>query len=325
MSTSGLLSVIIPTYNAEAFVEEAVASVQAQTYGSIEIILIDDGSKDGTAALNARMSQPGAGRFPVRAITQPNAGPSAARNRGIAMAQGEFVGFLDADDRWLPENAATQLECMVRDPSVGLTCAGWKIITEDGTPTRRAGGPPKGPIAPEKLLFTNVVGPTSSAIVRTEALVRAGLFEPSLRYCEDLDLWLRIGFLDGITIESVGRPLVERRESPHQLTKNWRGIHSGWLIVFERIKDLVGDRIAPLEQRARALAERYAAYLAYQSGDFAASRSLIAAAWKTSPFDLMAEPRAYPISVAALATLLPASVHQTLDRSLRRIWEGRRS
>src|SRR5690606_27199889 len=97
VTTLPLISVIIPAYNAEATIVEAVESVLAQTYRPLEVLIIDDGSSDATAALIENKYES------VRVIRQSNAGPSAARNHGIREAKGAWVAFLDADDRWLPE------------------------------------------------------------------------------------------------------------------------------------------------------------------------------------------------------------------------------
>jgi len=105
-----LVSVIVPAFNAARYLREAVDSVLAQRHDPIEIIVVDDGSTDGTHALAEGFGAP------VRAIFQPNTGPGAARNRGVAAAHGAWLTFLDADDLWLPGKIARQLAALAEEP-----------------------------------------------------------------------------------------------------------------------------------------------------------------------------------------------------------------
>lgn len=109
---SRLVSVIIPVYNGEAFLAEAVESIQRQNCHSLEIIIVDDGSTDSTGSVVASL------QADVRYVYQPNnSGPAAARNRGLQMAQGNVIGFLDADDDLWPDNKlAVQLACLAAQP-----------------------------------------------------------------------------------------------------------------------------------------------------------------------------------------------------------------
>ena len=109
-----MVSVIIPTYNRWPLVQEALESVLAQSYRWFEIVVVDDGSTDGTAEKLQEIAAP------VRLIVQPNGGVSSARNRGIAAAQGKYVAFLDSDDLWLPKKLEIQTTFMERHPSVEI-------------------------------------------------------------------------------------------------------------------------------------------------------------------------------------------------------------
>jgi glycosyltransferase involved in cell wall biosynthesis len=97
------ISVVIPAYNAAAFLPRSIASVRAQTLQPVEVIVVDDGSTDDTTAVAAGLG--------VRVITRTNSGPSAARNTGIQMASGDWIALLDADDRWSPEKLERQAKC----------------------------------------------------------------------------------------------------------------------------------------------------------------------------------------------------------------------
>ena len=134
------LSIIVPVYNAERFLDRAVASVQAQSFSDWELILVDDGSADGSPALLARYAAED-GR--IRAFRQANAGPSAARNRGMEEARGEYLAFLDADDSLAPEAYAVLFAAMDRGEA-DCACCGYVLVGDDGV----YGGEPVPPPLP---------------------------------------------------------------------------------------------------------------------------------------------------------------------------------
>jgi glycosyltransferase involved in cell wall biosynthesis len=186
-----LVSVIIPTYNSAAYLGEAIQSVLAQTYPDFEITVVDDGSTDGTA----EALQPFQDR--VRLFRQDRAGPSAARNRGILNARGNLIAFLDADDMWQPEKLARQVDLLNRHPEVVLCYTDFSR-GPDGRPTAESQlkhyeHPGLGD-AFYSLLRNNFLV-TPAVVVRREVLARAGLFDPSLRGSEDIELWLRLARL----------------------------------------------------------------------------------------------------------------------------------
>lgn len=194
--SSPLISVVIPAHDAETHLAETLASALAQRGRfELEVIVVDDGSRDATCAL--------AESFPgVRLIRQANAGPSAARNRGIAAARGGLVAFLDADDLWTPDKLAVQLAVLDAHPRAALVFGDCRLFWDDGEAARTmleeyrltpAGGGETAQIDDPypSLLTCNYVA-TSSALVRKDALLATGGFDESMRLVEDLDLWLRL-------------------------------------------------------------------------------------------------------------------------------------
>jgi glycosyltransferase involved in cell wall biosynthesis len=191
-----LVSVVIPAHNAGPYLRETLESVTRQeTAFPFEIVLIDDGSTDDTLAQARTFEE-------VRIVRESGRGPSAARNRGIAEARGEYVAFLDADDLWPPEKLATQVAIFQSHPELGLVVGDCRIFTdagsrprtqfeEQGLDTEFFGGDVviEDPYA--RLFRVNFV-PTGAAVVRRTCLEKAGLFDESRRYVEDLDLWFRI-------------------------------------------------------------------------------------------------------------------------------------
>jgi glycosyltransferase involved in cell wall biosynthesis len=122
----GLVSVVIPTYNRAYVLGDAIRSVLAQTYRPLEVIVVDDGSKDNTEEVVRAF------RDEVRYVRQENAGVAAARNVGFTLARGEFIGLVDSDDRWLPWKVALQVAFMGRHPDVGMVWTDMVPVTDDG-------------------------------------------------------------------------------------------------------------------------------------------------------------------------------------------------
>ena len=194
-----LVSCIIPVYNGERFLGAAVDSVLAQTRQPVEIIIVDDGSTDGTPALVARYGDR------VRSIRQENAGPAAARNAGLALATGAVIGFLDADDLWLPGKLAVQMTELTRSPETMICLAGMMNFRESA-----AGGPvaeaPGGSFSPCTML------------VRAAVFRQIGGFDPGLRAGEDTEWFCRV-MMGGIRYTVLPDVLVRRRLHDRNLTR----------------------------------------------------------------------------------------------------------
>jgi GT2 family glycosyltransferase len=238
------VSVVIPTYNRARFLDAAVASVRAQTYPCMEIVIVDDGSTDNTADVVARLGNG------VRYIRQANAGPAAARNRGIREAAGDLVAFLDTDDRWLPQKTALQVAVLQREPTVALVSADMAIEDETGTVQVASNFQHRGlndtfaaldgrpiPHAPRQLLTINFVN-TSTVLARRSVLIALEGFDERLRYGEDLELWLRIAAQHGIAcVPSVQEVRVEHSAN---VTKSIEPMLLGYVRMAEVIRAWAG-------------------------------------------------------------------------------------
>ena len=180
-----LISVIIPTHNRALWVVEAVESVLAQSFKDFELLVVDDGSTDETAALLAPY------RDRLLYDFQDRAGVSAARNRGLELASGQWIAFLDSDDLWLPAKLAAQVDFFDRNPEAEI-CQTEEIWMRNGRrvnprPRHRK---PSGQIF-EPSLSLCLVSP-SAVMLKKTLIDRIGRFDPQLPACEDYDLWLRI-------------------------------------------------------------------------------------------------------------------------------------
>lgn len=179
------VSVIIPTYNRAHTLERALRSVLAQSRAPVEIIVVDDGSTDGTAGIIWE-------KFPsVRYVRQDNRGPSAARNRGIGQAKGPWLAFLDSDDEWLENKLEMQMERVTRSPESGL-CHTEEIWIRRGRRVNQMKKHAKaGGHIFERCLPRCVISP-SSVLIHRRVFEQVGLFDEDLEVCEDYDLWLRV-------------------------------------------------------------------------------------------------------------------------------------
>lgn len=218
-SSSGLplVSVIIPAYNAARFLPRALASVAAQSYPAdrIETIVIDDGSTDDTLAL-ARTFEGHAPGFQV--FSQPNQGVAAARNLAIVVSSGELIAFLDADDRWLPDKIADQVQAFQADPTVGLVHCGFVFVDENGTALPdwpRQSRLDQGDILLEFLCDFFLI--TSGVMVPRTVLDRVGGFDESLKVGEDNELFLRI--VSAFFVGCATGKLLERTVRPDSLSR----------------------------------------------------------------------------------------------------------
>jgi GT2 family glycosyltransferase len=235
-------SVIVPAYNAEKTIESAIRSVQAQTTPSFEVIAIDDGSTDATAAVLERIA---ADHPRIKAISQRNAGPSAARNAAIDRAAGAYLTFLDSDDLLMPAYLETVEASFAMEPGIGLVhVRAWVIDDAGGGRVRRAAWPPPGYVTgsgPEPdqpaeavvaLAAGNYVGAVQTA--RRVAIERAGGLDHDLRQAEDYDLWLRIA-LAGFRIVMAPGTLAVIRNRSGSLSKDELELARGVRAVCERI------------------------------------------------------------------------------------------
>lgn len=214
-------SVIIPSHNCLSFLPATLRTVTLQNRDDLEVIVVDDASTDGTGEWLALARHEG---YRLKSIRTDGVGPSAARNRALAEAQGAFIAFLDADDQWWPGKLDAQLQFHAAHPETGLSFADYIHVTPDGLSLgtcfqfwncpwlKRATGR-YAPLseAEANLLGTNVVG-TSSVVVARRALDRAGGFDPTFKSAGDWDLWLRIAatsevaFSAAVTMSYMMRP-----------------------------------------------------------------------------------------------------------------------
>jgi glycosyltransferase involved in cell wall biosynthesis len=265
----GLISVIIPTFNRAVVVTQAIESVLAQAVET-EVIVVDDGSIDGTAdALAPLMDR-------IRYVRTENGGVSAARNRGIIEARGEWVAFLDSDDLWSAEKLQRQTECIERTGADVCFCVSVDergeslddlALTDLSLP---AGGMRAYPPEDCRFFRARTHPFVQSMLVRRHALARVGMFDPTLRVAEDTDLVYRLVLAYGYAV--VNEPLVTicRRRSTAGLSDSMDAPsafkrHD----CYVRVQASVYWRLAQLDAGAATLARRRMLYFASRQAEIA--------------------------------------------------------
>ena len=207
-----LVSAIVATYNRANTLGQAIESILGQTYKNIEVIVVDDGSTDGTHDVLERFG----GR--LRILRQENAGPSAARNRGIAEAKGDIISFLDSDDIWLPEKTERQVALLQRAGKSVPCCVCNATLQFTDRPTMTSfqnallePAEEEGLwLNPAETLVDHFVLFNQTVAIRGEALEKTGGFDETLRYLEDYDLALRLSLVGVFAF--ITEPLVIYRQ-----------------------------------------------------------------------------------------------------------------
>jgi glycosyltransferase involved in cell wall biosynthesis len=204
-----LVSVILPTYNRYDFLGQSIGSVLGQSYRNIELIVVDDGSTDATEDLVRSL------RVPVRYVCQENRGVAAARNRGLAEAQGELIAFQDSDDLWHPAKLDLEVRLLHSRPAVGVVYTSHRIIDlENNVIGGRWKQLHSGRIT--EALFRSMFIIMPSTVVRRSVVDRVGQFNTALRINSDYEYWLRASLVTEFA--AIEESLVDERQSPNRLT-----------------------------------------------------------------------------------------------------------
>lgn len=244
-----IVSVVIATYNSGTYLKDAIESVLKQSMPELELLVIDDGSTDGTRALVQSFSDKR-----LRYIWQSNAGQTSAKNHGIREATGEFIGFCDGDDYWYPDKLELQLPMFSKSPDVGVVYSATDIIDERGTFIEKSKLALHRGNVTDRLFMTNFV-PFGTAIVRRKCIEEHGAFDEQLRMGIDWDLWLRISA--NYLFDFVPESTYAYRIWSGQMSKNWRGRYSSAFLIMDKFiranPGLISGKL-----RRRAMADTYA-------------------------------------------------------------------
>lgn len=222
-----LISVIIPVFNGEKTIKKTLQSVFNQTLSDLEIILINDGSQDATLEIVSSLKDPR-----LKVISYPNSGVAATRNRGIELASGEFISFLDADDIWTEDKLEYQLRALEENAQAAVAYSWTDYIGESGEFLYPGSHITLNGNVYQKLLFKNFIENGSNPLIRRDALKDVGHFDESLPPAEDWDMWLRLAARYHFV--AVPRPQVLYRMSAAANSANIAKMESQGRKVLER-------------------------------------------------------------------------------------------
>lgn len=222
-------SVIVPAFNAERYVGQAIESALAQTHSDTEVIVVDDGSTDATASVIKRFGPQ------VRCIQQRQSGPAAARNTAVRAANGDYIALLDADDYWLPRRLERMIACLESRPSIGFaTSNAFLVYGDTASPDLYYGRLPRCHFRNHDQAFwiTQYNFVFTSTVVRKRLFEKYGDFDGLTSPSEDWDLWTRF-LIGGETVTLVPEVLAYYRIRPGSLTTNNRAIFGSAVAVLE--------------------------------------------------------------------------------------------
>jgi glycosyltransferase involved in cell wall biosynthesis len=306
MDSKPVLSVIVPAYNVKSYISQAVESALSQSLADLEVIVVDDGSTDGTMETLRDIADPR-----LRRIHKTHAGLAAARNTAIGASRGAFIGLLDGDDLWSKEKAKRHIRFLRSHPEIDLTFSCALNIDESGLE-----------ISPRSdkcgvLYFRDLLTryPHCSAVFRREVIERAGLFDESLAGAEDLDLWLRIALQRYGSIYCIPDCLASYRRRKNQLTADLKREQEAWQQLLHKFSRLAPDEICAFEKQANRMRYRYYSLLAYEQKEYHESCRLLLKSLRHSLLNSLRESETWSLAAAITSgAILPDSFHQFLRR-----------
>lgn len=303
------VSVLVCVHNGEKHLRAAIDSVLAQTYAGFELIVVDDGSTDGSAAVLGCYRD---GRLHV--LQQENRGAAAALNSGLRIARGAYVAFLDQDDLWTNDKLAAHLQAFQCRTGIDLTFSWYRIIDQAGADIGLHSNRYHGTIDFRGLLADFVIGATSNIVVRRAALERAGGIDHRLSRLYDLDLCLRIARLSPNNIEAIPRDLMFYRRHDAQITRRLDALAEEWARLLEKLRRVTPQEVAGVENRACSNMNRYFARLAYEGREYGRGLHLLTEGFLRSPAHFVSDSRNWLTGAACLSgLLLPSKLHHELE------------
>ena len=290
------VSVLIPACNAGRYIDAALASVLGQSEPELETIVVNNGSSDDTEARLRRCADPR-----LRVINHASPGLAEALNTAILAARADYIAFLDADDIWLPNKLARHLKIHQDRPEIDATFSWVRVIDSQGRPIRMPCPRWRGALNFSSLLSDFSIRTMSAIVMKRDAALRAGLLNPALSPCVDIDFLLRVALLRPDNIVAVPQVLNLYRRHDAQRTSDWSMIHGGWSELLENMRRLAPDQTARVERIASSNMYRYFAFLAYAAGDFSQATRFAARGLALAPGHFFRDARNWKMSGAVIA------------------------
>ncbi len=316
------VSVIIPIYKVENYIADTVRSVLEQTYQNFELLIVDDGSPDGSVAVCQQFTDPR-----IKVIRQNNRGLAGARNTGIRHAQGDYLALLDGDDLWLPNKLEKHVDHLDEFPNVGVSFSRSAFINEAGSPLGTYTMPKLQQIEPSDLLIDNPIGNGSAAILRRETMAaiafesnlngseETSYFDEHFRQAEDLECWLRVAIQTEWQIAGIPDALTLYRVNSEGLSANLLKQFDFLEAVIEKTRTYAPELIAQWEKPTRAYSLRYLARSAVRMKSGSTATNLMHRALSNHWKMILEQPRRTLLTLGAayVLNLLPQSVYDQVE------------
>jgi glycosyltransferase involved in cell wall biosynthesis len=305
------ISIVTATYNVAGYIGQSIHSALAQTFRDFELIVLDDGSTDGTLDAVRQISDPR-----IRLEPRPHQGAPASLADGVALARAPYLAFLDGDDFWNPNKLERHVRFLNSHPEVDLTFSWSRIVDEFGRDTGLTSRLWNGSISCAQLLADNVIGNGSSPVLRRSALLAAGGIDATFPGCYDLDAWLRMSLIRSGNLVAIPEFLTFYRRRPGQLTADVPMMERSFDRLIEKIRALASEDVARAEKKARSNMQRFFAYGRYQADDYSGALRTLARSIRQAPGAFLCDSRNWKMAAATLAGLvLPQRVHGYLTRA----------
>lgn len=245
-----IISVVIPVYNGEKTIQETIDSVLSQSFEDFELIVINDGSTDKSLEIISNIKDER-----IKVFTYPNAGLAASRNRGISLATGEYISFIDADDLWTPGKLKSQLKALEENLEAAVAYSWTDCIDESGKFLGKGSYLSFSGDVRANLLLTNFIDSGSNVLIRTEAFKKVGYFDESRKSCEDWDMWLRLA--SEYSFVAISKPQVLYRISSTSMSVNFSRMEAESMKVIEKACERNPTYFSPLKRLSKGNIYKY--------------------------------------------------------------------
>lgn len=317
-----IFSVVMPMYNVEKYVEQAIDSVLSQSYPDFELICVNDGCTDRTVDIVKEFDD-----ARISLVSQDNMGLSAARNTGINNSKGKFVALLDSDDYWHPDKLLNHLLHLKKAPGVGVSYSASVFIDEDGEELGVSQNPKLKNVSSVDVFCRNPVGNGSAAVIRREVFdqvsevstlsgsERTCYFDESMRQSEDIDFWVRVALLTSWRFEGIRSGLTYYRVNTSGLSANLSNQYNAWKYSVNKNRNLNTDFFESWFSLASAYQKRYLARRAIQSRNSVCAIKLIFSGLLEDPRMLWHEPARTGVSLlCAFLSCLPEVCYNPIEK-----------
>lgn len=302
-------SIIVPAFNVSATISRTLSSLLSQEFTDFEIVIVNDGSIDDTMTIVAPfLTDPR-----VRVVNQLNRGLAGARNSGILAAKGDYIGFCDADDLWLPSKLGAHVAHLDANPSVGVSFSGSQLIDDDDALLGINQSPKLRDISSADILRRNPIGNGSAPVIRRAVFkaiaykpvsdgTRSWFFDETFRQSEDIECWMRIALMTDWGFEGVYGHLTQYRISSGALSSSTDRQLASWERMINKLEPMAPAFFAVHAPSARAYQYRYLCRRAISNADAKSAREYLGASLRASLAPLVREP------VKSLVTMIATGV-----------------